>query len=105
MKADPARTLGFASIVAGYTVIGSTLRHPVRMLLIQNHTDAELWFSFDGTNNNFALLPKTDLILDITTNQTEGNGLFFPSWEDVYVKQKGVPTLGDVIVASFYGDD
>lgn len=102
---EQARVILFGAIGAGYTAVGIPFRHPSRMLLIQNHTDAELWFSNNTNEDKFALLPKTDLILDISSNQTYTRGLFFPVWERIYVKQKGVPTLGDVIVASFYGED
>ena len=101
---DPVRSLAHGSIAGGgvYTAIGTSLTEPVRLLLVQNHTDAALMFSFDGTNNHFPLLASTQIILDITSNRINDAGLYLAEGRPIYVTQIGAPTTGSVYVTVFY---
>ena len=101
---DPVRSLGHAAILGGgvYTAIGTTLTEPARMLLIQNHTDASLMFSFDGVTDHFPLLTLTQLILDVTSNKVDDSGLFLAEGKPIYVTQIGAPSAGSVYVTVFY---
>lgn len=102
---EDARIMLFGAIGAGYLPIGDKAEFPARMLLIQNNTDVELWFSLDGTRNGLVLNANSSMWVDIASNQTHGRGMFFPAGGKVYVKQKGVPGAGEVIVNYFYGED
>ena len=102
---EEARVLLFGAIGVTYTAVGTPLIHPARMLLLQNHTDAELWVSNNGVKDKFSILPMTDMILDIASNQSFTRGFFGAVNETIYIKQKGVPTTGDFILAVFYGEN
>lgn len=102
---EDARILAFGSVGATYTPTGDGAAYPARMLLVQNNTNAELWFSLDGIKNGFYLNANSSLWIDISCNQTHSRGLFLPAGDKVWVKQKGVPGAGEVIVNYFYGDD
>ena len=100
---EPLRSLGFASIGAGYMGIGTALDNPSRILHIQNLTDATLLFSFNGVDDHEVLPANAFLLIDVTTNRTTDSGLYFAAGTRIYVKQSGVPTSGSVYVANFYG--
>lgn len=102
-SAEPLRTLAAGSIVAGYTGIGTIVDHAIRILYVQNLTDARLLFSFDGVTDHFVLPENGFLLLDVTSNQTYRSGFFMPERGRVYVKQDQVPTTGNCHVSVFYG--
>lgn len=100
---EPVRTLGFAAIDVGYVGIGTTITNPVRILRIQNLTDAVLWFSYDGVNDHEVLSSNSFLLLDITANKSREQGYYLAEGTRVYVRQYGIPTMGDVHVTVYYG--
>lgn len=100
---EPLRSLGFASIGAGYMGIGTALDNPSRILHIQNLTDATLLFSFNGIDDHEVLPANAFLLLDLTANRTTDSGAYIAAGTRIYVKQSGVATSGSVYVASFYG--
>lgn len=101
--AEEVRNLAFGSIVAGYTAVGLDFREPTSMLWIQNFTNADLMFSFDGVTDNFPIKSSTSVILDITSNKTNETNLLMPENKIIYVKRIGTPTEGSVYVTSFHG--
>jgi len=102
-KAETCRELAHGSIVAGYTAIGTALTHAARLLIVQNLTDAALYFSFDGINNHFPLGSTSHLVVDISANKTIESGFFMAEGDKLYVKQIGAPTAGSVYFTVFYG--
>lgn len=103
LNADPLRSLAFGSIGAGYMGVGTAVSQPVRILFLQNLTDATLMFSFDGIDDHFPLPDNGYLLLDITANKTIGTGFFLAEGQRLYVKRIGIPTEGSVHFTVFYG--
>ena len=103
LQPETLRSLAFGSIGAAYAGIGTALDEPSRMLIIQNLTDAALLFSFDGVNDHLILNTEVSLVMDVTTNKSSVQGLYFSAGTRIYVKRSGVPTSGSVYVSSFYG--
>jgi len=100
---EPLRELGFAAVLAGYSMVGTRLNHPARMIYIQNLTDALLMLSFNGVDDHFPLPANGFLLLDVTSNKTASQGFFISGGQGIYAKQMEVPTSGSVYVTSFYG--
>ena len=111
LRTEAVRTVGFAAIVAAspaFLGIGTVVTAPVRMIFLQNLTDALLMFSFNGIDDTFPLAPNGYIILDIAANQTFNQGFFLAENQRIYVKQSGgtpAPTSGDVYLTVFYGAD
>jgi len=103
--AEPLRSLGFASIGATYTAVGTALAFPSRIVSIKNMTNASVIFSYDGTNNNEILPASSAMILDFTTNRVNVEGIFFGEGTVIYAKQgpDGAPGSGSVYISSYYG--
>lgn len=101
---DPCRTIGFAAIGATYVPIGTQIENSGRMILLQNWTDADLWFSDNGIDDKIPLKSGDKIILDITTNQSFGRGLFLPYGSFLYVKEKTAVSAGEVHLTLFYGE-
>lgn len=101
---DAQRSLAFGSIVAGYTLVGSnTFFYPVRVLIVQNLTDATVQFSTNGSVDHFPLAAGDKFVLDIAANDAEDNPWFLPKEQGVYVKRIGTPTTGSVYVSAVFG--
>ena len=102
---DELRRLGFGSIGAAYTSIGDALAYPARMIILQNFTDAMLVFSDDGVTDKLILGAYNPLVLDITTNGTDANGLYLGAGDRLYVKQEEIPLTGSVFLTVIYGSE
>ena len=102
---EPAREILVADIKSYYVPVGDKIDYPVRQILYQNDTDEDIWFSFNGIDNGFFLRAGQDFVQDITINQVGDKGLLVPAGDYLYVKQRGIPTLGSVSVTIFYGQD
>jgi len=75
------------------------------MLVMQNLTDAPIWWSFDGINDHLPMAVNGYLILDITSNKTLPQGFFLAEGQRLYVKQYSAvaPTRDAVHLSTFYG--
>lgn len=104
MMAEPVRSLAFGSIGAAYMGVGTSVDAPSRMIYIQNITNANLMFSFDGVNDHFPLPANGYILLDVTANKTAEAGFFLAQNQRLYVKEIDTPTSGAVYFTSFYGD-
>lgn len=98
---EPERTLAFGSISGTYAKVGSPLANPARVVVLQNTTDANVTFSFDGTNDTITLPTKTSVTLDVCANRTPQNSYFIASGTQIWVK--GTVGSGAVFVSVFYG--
>lgn len=105
MRPIEQKTIAFGSIGAGYMGVGTAFEQPIRMLYIQNLTDAGLQFSLDGIIDHFPLPDNGFLLLDISANKTTERGFYLAEGDRVYVKQLGIPSVGNVYVSAFYGSD
>lgn len=101
---DDIRSLGFASVAAGYTAIGGAFEHPAVEVLIQNLTDALVSISTDGITEKFKLPPSAYREMDIAANKQGNRSASQPVGTIYYVKQIGVPTTGTVDVSMCYLD-
>ena len=101
---EEVRELPFGSIVAGYMGVGTAFTNPIRIIFIQNLTEALLMFSLNGIDDHFPLPANGFLLLDVTTNKTQASGFFIADGTRVYVRESAVPTTGSVYVSAFYGE-
>lgn len=101
---EAVRSLGFAAIGAAYMGVGTAIDNAARIIVIQNLTDEEVMFSFDGLDDHLPLPTRGHLVLDISANKTLQTGFFMAEGQRLYVKHNGVaPTLGHVYFSIFYG--
>ena len=101
---ETIRSLAFGSISGTYAAVGTALANPSRILIIQNFTDQQMFFSFDGTNNHLTLPSGGQIVLDFTANKTvTGGAAYLREGLIVYVKQVSAPGSGSVYVSTFYG--
>lgn len=103
---ETVRSLAFGSIGAAYIGVGTSMTNPIRILILQNMTDVDLMFSFDGINDHLPIPTTGQLVLDITANKTITQGFFLAEGQRIYVKQiSGAPASGSVYVSAFYGHE
>lgn len=103
LRSEAQRSLAAASIGAAYANIGTPLARIVRVLIVQNYTDALLQFSFADGVDHFVLPAGGQLILDVTTNEIANSmGFFISKGTQLQVKEIGTPTTGAVYVSTFY---
>lgn len=102
-KFEAARSLAHGSIGAVYTGIGDAIIKPIRILIIQNLTDAPMMFSFDGVNDHLPFSANGYLLIDLSANKTTSTGFYLPEGTRIYVKQISAPSSGSVYVSTIYG--
>lgn len=103
LRADAQRSLAFGGISGTYAAIGTAFANVVRMMIVQNLTNATLQFSFDGVVDHFVLPASGQVIFDVTTNQiSNANGFFISVGTQMSVKTIGSPGSGSVYVSAFY---
>jgi hypothetical protein len=102
---ETIRSLAFGAIGAAYMGVGTSLTQPSRVLYLQNLTDQELLFSFDGVNDHLILPQNGFFLIDITANKTnQAMAFFVEEGTRIYVKHNGVaPLSGSAYVSTFYG--
>ncbi len=101
---DVLRIRGFGGIGAAYLAVGSVFAHPMRIINIQNLTDAILLFSFDGENDHVVVPNESGIIYDFCTNRVGMAGAMISNGTTIFVKHAGVaPTSGNVYISCFYG--
>ena len=105
---DILRSVAFGSLSAVYIGIGTAMTKPIRMIILQNFTNLNVMFSFDGIHDTLPLLASGYLVLDITSNKTIPQGYFLAQGTRIYVKNLNpadVATTGAVYLTTFYGAD
>lgn len=101
---DILRSLGFASISAAYTPVGTAFNFAVKIICITNNTNGDMFFSNDGINDKLFLPAGTFKLFDLQTNKEEGQRIFeLPIGTQISVRQSTAATSGSVYVEIIYG--
>lgn len=94
---DAVRELAFGGISAAYATLGTPLTDHARIIRFVNSTNAEIYVSLDGVNNNIRLAASSFVLYDFSTNKIQDDGLFVSVGTQFYVKQvSGAPGSGAV---------
>ena len=105
VKFEPVRYLAAGSIGALFpTAVGLPFAHPVRLIHINNLTDVDLLFSFDGVVSHGVIAARGFVLYDYGSNKADAVGFLEQSvGERVYVQAITVlPSLNGVYVTVMY---
>lgn len=102
MESIPVQTVAYGSITGSYVAMGSAMPAPIRILKINNTTNADIYISFDGTTNNDVVVASSGMVLDITTNKSREDGAFISSGTIFYIKYVSAPSSGNVYLSAYY---
>lgn len=105
LEVEDVRELAFGSIGATYMGIGTAMSRPIRIFLLQNLTNANLMFSFDGVADHMPLPNNGYILLDITANKTREHGYYLAEGTRIYAKEITTPTSGSVYLTTFYAQE
>lgn len=97
------RSLDYTDLSSSYAALGDGFENPVRIFHLQNLTDADIFYSFDGTNDHGVVASGSFILLDVTANKTLDQGEFIAVGTVIYVSTDGTPTSGAVYLSVFYG--
>ncbi len=86
LSCDTVRTIAFGGISPAYAGVGISFAKPVRIFHLQNLTNTQLMFSYDGINDHFPLFQTTFVLLDVTANQALMQGFFMGQGQRLYVR-------------------
>lgn len=101
---EPLRSTAFGAITGAYTLIGTPFEFPSRILVIQNLTDMQMDFSFNGVDDHLTLPSGGQIVLDVTANKTvTGGAAYFSAGIGIWVKYVLAPGAGEVAVSTFFG--
>ncbi len=102
---DVIRTLAFGGISGSYATVGSALTHSWKAFRLVNATNGDIFFSIDGTNNNWFLPSNSFLLLDLSANAPPvgvNDSYQLPIGTQFYAKQSTAPTSGAVYIEGMY---
>lgn len=103
---EELRSLSYTGISDTYAALGSPYAYPIRMYHIQNFTNTNIIWSWDGVTDHGIIATGGFLLLDIATNKSLPQGLYLPEGGQTYIRAfTGViPTSGSVCLTTFYGN-
>lgn len=104
VKYDDLRSIAFGSITGTYAGVGASFSNPVRILMIDNISDADVYVSFDGVSDKTIVAAHSGKIIDYASNRIDPVGQLEQSvGERVYVKViTTLPTVGGIFVSVVY---
>ncbi len=102
MESIPVQVVAFGSVTSSFVATGTAMPEPVRILKVNNTTNADIYISFDGITNNDVVVASTGMVLDITTNKSREDGAFLPKGTVFYIKYVTIPTSGNVYLSAYY---
>lgn len=103
---ETVRSIAFGSVGAAYMGIGGAITKPIRILWLQNLTDAAIMVSWDGVNDHMPFAVNGFLTLDITANKTREDGFFIAEGQRLYAKWLGAAgTVGSVYLSTLFGEE
>lgn len=97
LKPEPIREVAFGSLTASYVQLGAAITAPLRIVIMTNTTDADVYVSMNGTDNQFRVVAGTFKLLDLKCNDA-----FFGKDEVFKVKYKTAPTSGDFFIEAMF---
>lgn len=102
---EAIREVAFGGVGAAYAALGAALSDNARIISFSNSTDAEVYISFDGTNDHIRLAANSFQLFDYTANKTRDDGFFIANGTIIYQRRvAGAPTSGavwaEVVVAT-----
>lgn len=104
VNAETIRTLAGSSITMSYLAVGTPTIYTTRILSLVNNSDGDVFFSMDGTNNQFFLPTKSYKIFDLCANRLSTDDRWgIPSNTQFYVKQSSTTSSGAVFIELLYG--
>lgn len=106
LKAEALRSLEFDDLSTSFVALGDAFENPARIIHLQNLTDANVIYSFDGTTDHGVVAAGGFILLDITANKSLDQGEFISQGTTVYIALitgADAPSSGDVYLSVFYG--
>lgn len=96
---EAVREAAFGAIGVAYAAMGTAIAGPARIIAISNATDADIYISFDGTNDHLRLAANSFKLIDIATNRTNLDDFLLANGTIIYQRRvAGAPTAGTLWV-------
>ena len=104
VRYEELRSIGFASLSGAYVGVGAAFQHPLRLLKVNNVSDANLIISFDGITDMDFIAAQSAYVFDFSSNASETGGVFEqPAGQRFYVREESAAaTEGSVYVTVIY---
>lgn len=100
---DGLRVVNYTDMASSYKPFGIPLDHSMRLLDFQNDTDALIYISFDGINDNIALTQGSFRIYDVTSDQDTNEKFRYQNGTQVFLKYVGAaPTNNPLFTNNCY---
>ncbi len=105
LNSIPVQAVAFGSVASSFTAMGVAMPEPIRILKVNNSTNADVYISFDGTTVNDVIVASSGMVIDVTTNKSIDQGMFLAKGTIVYLKYVSAPTSGNVYLSAYYADN
>lgn len=101
LNAEPVREAAFGAIGVNYAQMTPDISHDIKIIIFNNKTDKDVYFSLDGVTNHFRVAAGSAKTLDLRMND-----IFLENGDEIYIKQvpapEGAPTTGAAWVECLY---
>lgn len=98
LKPEPIREVAFGSINAAYTQLGAAFSHTIKMMVLVNTTNADIYLSLDGVTDMMKIVQGSQRIYDLKTND-----YFLESGNEIFIKYATVPSVGYFACEAYFG--
>lgn len=103
VRFEAIREAAFGDVGAAYAALGSALSNAARIIAITNTCNAEVYISFNGTDNHLRLAANSFKLLDFGSNKVRDDGFFLSEGTVIYQKRvAGAPGSGAVWAEVIY---
>jgi len=101
---ETLRSIAYTGISGTYAIVGTPFENPVRVLKVNNFTDANMIISFNGVDDMDVVAANSAYVLDFCTNKSEKAGLLEqPAGNGLYVKKESAsPSKDNFYVTVIY---
>lgn len=101
---DEIRTVPFGGISGSYAAVGGPQAYQARIICFTNTTNADVYFSMDGSTDQLIVSAGGFKLFDVTTNHRPVNqdDFAFANGTQWYVKQIAAPSSGAVYIEIVY---
>lgn len=105
LQAEELKTLAFGDITDTYSVVETLYQNPVRIYHLQNLTNVNLVWSWDGITDNGVIAAGGFILLDITANKSLPEGQYLPRNGATYIRSftGSNPISGSVYLTLLFG--
>lgn len=104
VQPETLKSIAEVNISATYAAVGTPFSNPIRIMVLVNNTDGDMFISLDGINDQMFMPKSTSRVYDFNTNRLNVDQQFVvQKGTQVYVRYSSAPTTGSFYAEGIWG--